>query len=442
MKKYPKYKDSGIEWMKYKPENWDIKRIKYVVSINDEVLTENTDDEFEFDYVEIGNVNHTKGIEGYKRLTFKDAPSRARRIVKNGDIIVSTVRTYLKAIAKINSDKENIIVSTGFAVLRPHAIDSNYLGFIMLTEGVIGEIISKSVGVSYPAITANELSNIKIPLPKSDEQTAIANFLDQKTTQIDQTIAKKERLIELLEEERKAIINQAVTKGISSFAEASTDKNPDVKLKPSGIEWLGDIPEHWDTVRIKRIAKIKYGLGQPPKQLDSGLPLIRATNIERGKINTKDLIFVDPEDIPYERDPVLKENDIIVVRSGAYTADSAIIPKEFEGAITGYDMVLTPHGCNPKLLAYALLSNYLLINQLFLHRLRAAQPHLNAEELGESFILLPTKDEQIGIINHIEKESQRIHKVTVQIRREIELLKEYRQALIFEAVTGKIDVRN
>ena len=159
-----------------------------------------------------------------------------------------------------------------------------------------------------------------------------------------------------------------------------------------------------------------------------------------GKINDKDLIFVDPEDVPYDRDPVLKENDIIVVRSGAYTADSAIIPKKYEGSIAGYDMVVRVNKSFPLFISFCLLSNYLLVNQLFLERLRAAQPHLNKEELSKSLVLIPPLHEQVQIANYLQNRTESIDKLLNNIDTQIEKLQELRKIKIYEAVTGKIKV--
>jgi type I restriction enzyme S subunit len=439
MKKYPKYKDSGIEWMKYQPENWEIKRIKYVVSINDEVLTESTNDEFEFDYVEIGNVSHTKGIKDYERLTFKDAPSRARRIVKSGDIIVSTVRTYLKAIAKINSDKENIIVSTGFAVLRPHTIDGNYLAYIMLTEGVIGEIISKSVGVSYPAITANELSNIKIPLPKIDVQTTIANFLDQKTAQIDRTIAKKERLIELLEEERKAIINHAVTKGI----------NPNVKLKPSGIEWMGDIPEHWEKTLLKYHISVKARIGwkglKADEYVEEGYGFIATPNIKTDAIDFESINYITEERYFESPEIMLEIGDILLAKDGSTLGivnlvKSLPIPSTVNSSIAVLRIYDKKH-LFPEYIRFFLESDYTQ-NVITILKTGMGVPHLFQADIVNFKLLIPPINEQKIICQTINVELKLNREIKDKIDSEIKLLKEYRQALIFEAVTGKIDVRN
>ena len=402
MKKYKAYKDSGIEWIGVIPEHWNLKPLKHIVECNSESLPENTPKNQLINYIEIGDVSAGQGITGFEKYEFEKAPSRARRIVREGDVIISTVRTYLKAIASIERQFDNYVVSTGFAVLTPKQFDSTYLNNIVLSNGFIGEIISLSKGISYPSITSSDLLQIKVPFPSTLEQEDIGAYLDQKTTEIDTLITKKEQLIKLLEEERTAMINQAVTKGL----------DPNVPMKDSGIDWLGEIPEHWVLVKLKYLTRIRYGLGQPPKQKEGGLPIIRATNVYRGTISEENMIYVDPDDLPLNREPILKENDIIVVRSGAYTADSAIIEKKWEGTVTGYDLVMTPKTVNPKLLSFALLSTYMLDNQLFLQRLRAAQPHLNSEELGNTFMLLPPDFEQIDLVDFIENELLRLN-VTV-----------------------------
>ena len=245
------------------------------------------------------------------------------------------------------------------------------------------------------------------------------------------SLIKKQKQIELLKEQRTAIINQAVTKGL----------DPNVKMKKSGIEWLGEIPESWGVVRLKHISFIKYGIGQPPNELENGLPLIRATNIKEGNISSKDMMLIDPGEVPYDRDPILKENDIIVVRSGAYTGDSSIIPKEYEGSVAGYDLVVTAQEIDAEFLAFGLLSDAILHKQIDLCRSRAAQPHLNAIELGETLIFLPKKEEQLHIVKFLKNITKSIETLIHRSHIEINLLKEYRTTLISEAVTGKIDVR-
>lgn len=161
------------------------------------------------------------------------------------------------------------------------------------------------------------------------------------------------------------------------------------KYKRSGIDWLGDMPEHWDAKRIKHLGTIRYGLGEPPEYMDDGLPFIRATDINRGKIDLAMVKKVSRNDVPWGRKPELKLDEILIVRSGAYTGDSAIVTSDITGCIVGYDMVLTVSKGHAPFVAWVLLSKYMLQGQIYLERLRAAQPHLNAEELGGFSILLP-----------------------------------------------------
>jgi type I restriction enzyme S subunit len=197
------------------------------------------------------------------------------------------------------------------------------------------------------------------------------------------------------------------------------------------------IPTHWQEKRVKFIGSVKYGLGEPPRKIVDGLPFVRATDIERGQINLDTIQRVDPDGVPWSRDPGLKANDILVVRSGAYTGDSAIVPAELEEqrAIAGYDMVLRVTRAVPEFVAYTLLSKYMLQGQIYLAKMRAAQPHLNAEELGGFHIVLPPLDEQRAIARFLDRETAKIDSLVAKKRRLIELLGEKRTALISHAVT-------
>lgn len=160
-------------------------RLQHLVSANRRVLLESTPDEVEFDYIDIGSVSREKGIEGVDRLTFGDAPSRARRIVSSGDVIVSTVRTYLKAAASIGPDHDGNVCSTGFAVLTPRpGISPRYLGYLVFDQGFVGDVAARSVGVSYPAINTSELLRIEVLAPAPDDQHVIADFLDRECERI------------------------------------------------------------------------------------------------------------------------------------------------------------------------------------------------------------------------------------------------------------------
>ena len=205
-------KDSGIEWLGNIPEHWEVKRLKYMSSVNGEVLEESTPDNYEIEYVDIGSVDRYEGIVKTEILKFEDAPSRARRKVRNGDIIVSTVRTYLRAITSIINPTENLIVSTGFAVIRPGKLfNPKFANYALRATYFIDTVVANSVGVSYPAINASDLVSIKIPLPPLKEQLAIAIFIDRKITKTYILMSKIQESIEKLREYRTALISAAVT---------------------------------------------------------------------------------------------------------------------------------------------------------------------------------------------------------------------------------------
>ena len=205
-------KDSGIEWLGKIPEHWVTKPLKYFVTHNDEALSNNTDKEYELNYIDIGNVDSNGDIEEIVKYKFKDAPSRARRIVKVGDVIISTVRTYLKAIAIIEDDQD-VIVSTGFAVLRPRkSIVGEFLNYAVRANYFIEDVCSNSFGVSYPAINASELVTLKLAVPNNEtEQKNIVEFIKNESKTIDKTISTIEKEITLVEEYKTALIAEAVT---------------------------------------------------------------------------------------------------------------------------------------------------------------------------------------------------------------------------------------
>ena len=204
-------KDSGVEWIGKMPKAWQYTPLKYLASCNDEVLTETTPEDYTFDYIDIGSVHTGNGIGICERMQFKDAPSRARRIVRDGDIIVSTVRTYLKAIAQVGNYDVPHIASTGFAVIRTKNANASFLRYALLSDNFVSQVEADSVGISYPAINASQIMAFKIPVPSIAEQVAIASYLDARCAAIDGIIAEKEALISDLETYKKSLIFEVVT---------------------------------------------------------------------------------------------------------------------------------------------------------------------------------------------------------------------------------------
>ncbi len=208
----PKLKPSGVEWLDEIPEHWNVARLSTWATINDEQLPETTDADFEMRYIDIGSVDPDRGTVSSRRVLFEDAPSRARRVARVGDTIVSTVRTYLRGIATLHSAEDDTVVSTGFAVLRPkESLSPAFLGYVAGSPRFVAAVCARSVGVSYPATNASEIGTIVVALPDRNEQQAIAEVLSREIAQIDDVISKSQILIERLHEKRQALITAAVT---------------------------------------------------------------------------------------------------------------------------------------------------------------------------------------------------------------------------------------
>jgi len=358
-----------------------------------------------------------------------DLPLGRDPYLKTGEIIVVRSGAYTGDSAII-PDKWNGAIVGYDMVLSATRCAPNYLAYCLLSDSVLdAQILLLTQRAAQPHLNANELGNVIVHLPENViEQNRIAVYLDASCASIDRAVETKQKQLEILDALRKSIIQKAVTQGL----------NPDAEMKNSRLEMLGKIPTRWQVRRLKALSDIRYGLGQPPAQKDDGLPILRATNVTRGKITEKGLIRVDPEDLPAGRDPYLAAGEIIVVRSGAYTADSAIISEEWAGSIAGYDMVVTARRSEPRFLAYALLSNYVLRDQLLLMTLRAAQPHLNANELGSVKIVAPERiPEQTEICDYLDRRMKELDKVRDNISSQITTLTAYRKSLIHECVTGK-----
>ncbi len=334
---YPAYKPCGIDWLGDVPEGWESIPLKHLASVNDEVLPEATPEDYWLYYVDISGVDSTKGIVQVQEMFFKDAPSRARRLVRHGDVIVSTVRTYLKAIARVENPDPNLVVSTGFAVLRPRSgLDSRFAGYLCRSGYFIDEVISRSVGVSYPAINALELVNIKVPVPRLDEQRDIATFLDRETSRIDAAIDRYERLIALLGEKRQALISHVVTKGL----------DPDTPMKHSGMKWLGEIPVHWEVTQVRRLARDgdkSFTDGdwiETPYITDEGFRLIQTGNIGVGAYKEQGFRFISAETFEMLGCTPVEPNDVLICRLADPVGRACLAPSLTPRQITSVDVCI------------------------------------------------------------------------------------------------------
>jgi restriction endonuclease S subunit len=209
---YPAYKDSGVPWLGLVPEHWELKPLKRLVRLNASVLPDTTPADYEFRYIDIGTVGTGFLTREPQQLRFGNSPSRARRVLHMGDTIISTVRTYLKAVYYVDRDAEALVCSTGFAVLTPGpSTQPKYVSYLVQSNTFTDRVTAESVGTAYPAIAEGRLGSFYVPVPLIPEQTAIVEYLDAQTAKLDAAIAVARREIELLREYRERLIADVVT---------------------------------------------------------------------------------------------------------------------------------------------------------------------------------------------------------------------------------------
>lgn len=424
MKKYYNYKDSGIEWIGEIPEHWECFKLKNLVK---EPLKYGANESAEDDnplnprYIRITDF----GNDGLlKNDTFKSLPIEVASnfLLEEGDLLFArsgaTVgKTFLF------KNYSGIACYAGYlikATFDKNKIDSTYIDYF--TRSNYYENWKQSVfqQATIQNIGADKYNQLMISIPKSlDEQTQIANYLDHKTTQIDNLIAKKEQFITLLQEERTAIINQAVTKGL----------DPTVKMKDSGIEWLGEIPEHW---KVKKLSYLFKSLNT------KRIPLSAE---ERGVMESRIYDYYGASGIIDKVENFLFDEDLILI--GEDGANLLTRSKRLVFIATGkywvnnHAHIIKP--INGNLNYYC---EFLELIDYSVYITGSAQPKLTQEALMSLKIIEPPINEQNEIYSFIKKETNKIDTIISKTQQEIELLKEYKTALISEVVTGKVDVRD
>jgi len=423
MKPYPKYKDSGIEWIGEIPALWESKKIRYMASLKsgESITSEELVDEGK--YPVFGGNGH----RGY-----------STSFTHNGRFVL---------IGRQGALCGNINYGSGKFWASEHAIVVSPL--IPFETTWMGELLRSlnlnrlSVAAAQPGLAVENINVIKIPIPPFSEQQFIATYLDRKTKQIDGLIEKKQNQIELLREQRTAVINEAVTKGL----------NPKAKMKDSGIEWIGEMPEHWECKQIKHIkspepnAFVDGPFGSNLKSIhfvDNGdVYVIESGFITSGSFVQREFKTISRDHYETIKRSTCKAQDIIIAKIGANYGMSGILPKlDRDAVVSGNSLKLTVDCKNhsTRFIHYQLLNLKqggainLIVNL-------TAQPALSLGGMNDLKMAIPPKAEQEAIVSYLDHKTSEFDTMIAKEERLIELLQEYRTSLISEVVTGKVDVR-
>lgn len=420
-------------------EKTELRPLKYLARFNPEVLPEDTNPDFEFDYIDIGGVTLEDGVRHKEAMRFETAPSRARKPVRSGDVIVSTVRTYLKAVARIDETHDGAIVSTGFAVLRPNAnVDAGYLYRLCQANAFVADVEARSTGVSYPAINPSALAAIKVPFPDLATQKAIAAFLDRETARIDKLIEKKKRQVGVLSDACFSAISHAVSVGL----------DPSIELIETGSSYLPLAPKGWRVWQLKHLAKVRGGitLGRSLNSDESLIPTpyLRVANVQAGRLDLSDVAEIDATAGEVARyslvagDVLMNEggdNDKLG-RGAVWTAPFApCLHQNHVFAVRPNDRRYS------EWISLATNARYAR-DFFFIHSNQSTNLASISKTNVERFpVAVPPVDEMNSILNAIHRRLDILQTASAKTLVSIDRLREHRAALITAAIAGQIDIR-
>ncbi|MDP9348689.1 MAG: restriction endonuclease subunit S [Gemmatimonadota bacterium] len=422
--RYPRYKDSGLEWLGQVPEHWSVRRLGFYFTERREKVSDR-----EFPPLSVTR----SGIVPQLETAAKTDDGDNRKKVCRGDFVINS-RSDRKGSSGISKfDGSVSLIST---VIQPQeALDPMFVHHLLRSQPFQEEYyrFGKGIVADLWSTSYSEMRNIVLAVPPTSEQQAIAYFIEGETMKIDALIAEQQRLIELLKEKRQAVISHAVTRGL----------DPDAPMKASGVEWLGHVPAHWEVRRLKHLTpQITVGIVVEPSQyyVDKGVPALRSLNVRPGAIRQESMVYISPEANETLAKSRLRAGDLVAVRSGQ-PGTTAVIPDNLDGC-NCIDLIIIrkPHGGSEWFLSWFLGSDAAL-HQFDTGSGGAIQQHFNIGTAMDLLVPTPPVGEQHAIAEYLRDRSERFDALTAEAERAIALLQERRTALISAAVTGKIDVR-
>ena len=424
---YPSYRPSGAEWLGDLPEHWPTTRLKHSVRRSD--IKVEPEDAESMPYVGLEHVTSWTG----KLLPLGDEqePESLCNSFTAGTVLFAKLRPYL---AKAFDADFDGLCSTEFLTLEPFDHERRYLLFLLLTDGFISLVDSSTYGAKMPRANWGFIGNIQLPTPPLVERQAIAAFLDDETAKIDSLVTKKHLLLDRLAEYRTALITRTVTKGLPPEAAKQAGLNLNSPLKPSGVEWTGEVPEHWEIKRLSRSVNRSDTKVEPD---DAGT--VAYVGLEHVTSWTGKLLTLDEQQEPESLCNFFATGTVLFAKLRPYLAKA--FDPDFEGLCSTEFLTLEPKDYERRYLLYLLLTDGFvsLVNS---STYGAKMPRANWEFIGNSQLPIPPLDEQHVIVEFLDRQMDRIDRLSSKVETAIERLQEYRTALITAAVTGKIDVRD
>ncbi|MEB6565886.1 restriction endonuclease subunit S [Acinetobacter towneri] len=443
--KYAEYKDSGVEWLGEIPNDWINTKVKYEAYVKARVGWHGLkSDDFtdEGPYLVTGSDFKGTNID-WSQCYHCDLPRYEQDPyiqLKDGDLLITKDGTIGKVALVSNlKDDEKATLNSGIFVVRPLRNNfSTKFYFWLLQSKVFKEFVDfNKTGSTIVHLYQDTFVNFEYASPVLEDQIKISNFLDHETIKIDHLIEKQQQLIELLKEKRQAVISHAVTKGL----------DPNVPMKDSGVEWLGEVPEHWDIKKIKYLGSILNGYAFPSDGFtEEGIKVLKISNIQTMYLDWTDLSFVNENQAKKLEQFLVKKGDLVfaLTRPIISTGIKATLMDLDEKILLNQrNAILRPNGlCIQKWLYY------MILNQNFVQEFNnqidktGQQPNISTVAIGNLEISVAPIEEQIKIVEFIAEKVECIDDLIKKAESAIQLMQERRTALISAAVTGKIDVRN
>ncbi len=425
---YAEYKSAGVEFLDLLPADWRVMRGKFVFSEFRERSTSGTET--------LLSVSEYYGVKPRGEVIADgDFLSRAESLIdykkcQKNDLVMNIMLAWKRGLGVTKYDG---IVSPAYSVFRfNESANPDYMHYLLRTETYTDHFKTRSTGVidSRLRLYPESFGHVPIILPPVDQQGKIANFLDHETAKIDTLIEKQQQLIKLLKEKRQAVISHAVTKGL----------NPNAPMRDSGVEWLGEVPEHWDVKKFTHCASIRNGQVDPRKEPYCDFTLIAPNHIESGtgRLIAQETAAKQGAD---SGKYLCKEGEVIYSKIRPALAKVCISPSD--NTICSADMypIQGISGLTNEFLFWSLLSTW-FTSLVILESDRVAMPKINREKLAEVMLPVPPEKEQKEIVTEVRNKTKAMDSLIQKAEKAITLAKERRTALISAAVTGKIDVRN